>query len=390
MISADTEDKVAVVASASAGGRGGAVMLSGWETVQVSRSLEAAAGTFSLGLARPEGSPEGHPLVPGDAVRVELGGDVVSTGHVDRIAPFTRSGAHGFAVAGRSKTADLVDCSAVNQPGQWRGARLVDIVKALADPFGVAVRATAPPAAETVDNFEIEQGETVWAAIERLIRIKGILAHDSADGALLLALPALRRAETALVNLPDRRTNVLESSLSLDLTGRFSEVAVKGQRAGTNDAYGTLAASVAGRALDADVPRYRPLVLVAETSVDPAQATRRAEWEVARRAGRGTSATFRVSGWRQSPGGPLWDVDLVVPVRDRALGIDAEMLITSVSWSLTADAGRQTTLTLRPPAAFKARPVQPRGQGEPYGNVRRDLQAAEAAQAAVNRLEVDV
>src|SRR4029453_2764195 len=76
-----------------------------------------------------------------------------------------------------------------------------------------------------------------------------------------------------------------------------------------------------GIVADAVIGRYRPWLLTAEPQADDAMCQKRAEWEARRRAGHATRASVTVAGWGKTPHGPLWDVNLLVPVIAPWLGI---------------------------------------------------------------------
>jgi prophage tail gpP-like protein len=213
-----------------------------------------------------------------------------------------------------------------------------------------------------LQDVQVQQGETCHALLERLARLQGLLITDTADGRLALTRVGSRVAETALV----QGSNILGASAELDASQRFSEYTVKGQRANTDDREDrTTAASAAvsaagdsvraciGAVLDSFVGRYRPWLLTAETQVDDAMCQLRAAWEARRRAGQSTRASIVVAGWRQLPGGPLWDVNLLVPVVSPWLGIDRVLLISSVEFRKD-DSGSTTRLELTLPDAFAA------------------------------------
>jgi prophage tail gpP-like protein len=63
-------------------------------------------------------------------------------------------------------------------------------------------------------------------------------------------------------------------------------------------------------------------------------------------------ASVTVAGWRQhGTRGPLWDVNLLVPVVSPWLGIDRDLLISSVEFRKD-DGGSTTALELTLPDAF--------------------------------------
>src|SRR3546814_13663329 len=94
-------------------------------------------------------------------------------------------------------------------------------------------------------------------------------------------------------------------------------------------------------------------MIIADEQADTATLKKRAAWEATVRAGRSQTVTLTAQGWRD-PAGAIWSPDLVVPVSASWLGIDADLLLVSVQYMLSADEGSKTSLTLMPPQAFSS------------------------------------
>lgn len=330
----------------------------GWTGVKVDRGLDFAAASFDLSVTNNyPARAMALPIVPGDECRVFMAGYLVITGYVDEVSPSHDSGSHTISVSGRSKTSDLVDASAINEPGQWSGRRIDEIVADVCRPFGIGVVLDGPPGDRL--TVEIEQGETAFTLIERLCKLRGLTATDRPDGQLALTRASPARASGALISVSgDDRTNVLSGSGSFTQPDRFSRYIVKGQIAGSDQTFGRAAAQSIGEASDTTLTRYRPLLILADGSMTSAQCRTRAEWEASRRAGQSMSYTATVQGWRQGPDMDLWQVNTLVAVRDEFCNVDATLLVSDVSFSLDGG-GRKTTLKLQPKEAYEPQPEFP-------------------------------
>ena len=102
-----------------------------------------------------------------------------------------------LATSGRDKAGDLIDCSAINAPGQWNNQKLEKIASAIAAPFGISVSAEVNTG-EAFKKFSIEQGETAYEAIHRLCKLRAVLCISDRQGGLLLTAAGNSRAATAL------------------------------------------------------------------------------------------------------------------------------------------------------------------------------------------------
>jgi len=326
----------------------------GWTRFQVTRDIETLSGTFELTLTeRYPSRPAARPISPDDACAVKIGGDTVITGHVDTVSPRFDATAHEVTVSGRDAAGNLVDCSAVHKPGEWKGRRLEQIAADLVKPFGVSVIARAGTG-KAFENFRVQEGETVYEALRRLGRARGVLPMSDGLGNLVLTRSAqAARVADKLSRGP--KGNILAAEGEYDHRERFSEYLVKGQSAGADWKTPADTGQGTGRAEDKAVRRFRPLVVIAEEQGDGPTFTDRAKWEASVRAGRARRATVTVQGFRDRSG-ELWRPNTLVPVSDDWLAIDREMLITGVRYARD-ERGSRTDLRISHPAAFDLLPL---------------------------------
>ena len=145
----------------------------GWTEATVTRSLETISGAFTVTLSEREpGETTPRVIRPGNACRVQLDDEAVLQGWVDAVTVDYDARGHTIAVRGRDATGDLVDCSAASKPGEWKDARLEEIASALCQPFGINVSREIDTGAPFA-RFRIEEGESVFEAIERGCRFPG-------------------------------------------------------------------------------------------------------------------------------------------------------------------------------------------------------------------------
>ena len=141
-----------------------------WTSVQVTRQMDAIAGTFSLALAdKWIGGAQALPIAAGMACQILIGGEQVIDGYIDQVRPSFSATAHGISVTGRDRSADLVDCAAIHSPGQWLNCTVLQLAQALASPFGVNVTAEGDVGAP-IASFKLEEGETAFEALDRALR----------------------------------------------------------------------------------------------------------------------------------------------------------------------------------------------------------------------------
>ena len=352
----------------------------GWTEVAFSSSIEEAVRTLSVKLIGAYQDDIDEQVTAGDLVSAWVGKDRLFSGYAETFSDESGPDSESLSIECRSKTCDLVDCSAPVK--SWSNIRLDKLVAALCDGFAVSiVFAEAAAAAKLIRKFRTTAGETVFAALDRLAKEQGLLVTDDETGRLVITRAAGGSAGTSTasstsgsggdgVKGPESSTltvtttsagrasisttrlvrgrNILASSGTWDLSGRFSAYTVKGQTITDLD----VDASAVGDASDPGITRYRPLVIIPEKGVDRQGARDLARWEAVTRAGNSLRVSVTLAGWRQDDG-TLWRPNQLVRVTDRRKRLlDATLLITRVAMTLSAAGGRKTVLDLAPAAGF--------------------------------------
>jgi prophage tail gpP-like protein len=323
----------------------------GWTSVTVDKGLQNPAGAFALTYAaRSEDGAPPAGIKVGAACRILIGGEPVIGGFVDATDPAFDAHTRRLAVAGRDKAADLVDCSALNSPGSWRGRTLGQIATDLLVPFGLDLSIEGD-AGEPFKSFALQQGESAWDALERLTRFRGLMLTSDGEGGIRLIRPGARRASFTL----RQGETLLALSGGQNHVDRFARYLVKGQAAGDDEVNGPAAATPQAEAGDPGARPGRTLMIVAEEQATLASLRTRAAWEANVRAARSETWTVTVQGWRD-PSGALWSADLIVPIEAPWAGLNGDQLIVDVGFRLDPDGGSTTQLTCQPPAAWTPEP----------------------------------
>lgn len=333
------------------------VRYSGWKSVRVMRSMEHIAGGFELSVSdRWPGQDQPIPINPGDACAVSIDEDVIITGYVDDVDRAHDARSHEISVRGRDKTGDLVDCSilrAATEGNQFTNRKMEEIASALINPFGIGLLVLTDTGAR-FPSIGFGQGESVFDLLDRMSRMRGVLITSNGTGDLVITRRGTERIGTALA----LGQNILSARVALSMMDRYSDYIVKGDFAGGGPLGDSLAhedfSQRKGVAVDDRVTRHRPIVIQAEDQGDASSFKTRAEWERTVRAARAARATISVQGWRHAD--DLWRPNKIVRVTDPTLGLDADLLISAVTFTLDEN-GRRTELSLTYPKAFDLIPI---------------------------------
>ena len=318
----------------------------GWKDVQIEREMNVIASPFTLS-ATEKWSSSGEPwrIKPGDHTHIHMGDASVHTGYVDSMDLDFDPSSRVTKISGRSRTGDLVDCSVVGQ-NEYRNLFINEIATKLCEPFGIRVllRSTA---GEKIAQFTVKQGETVYEALDRLARMRSLILYPSYQSNLIMERKGNIVAKGELI----QGQNILRGSAAYDNSERFSKYIIKGQNPGSIAGLPEQNVGAKGEATDAGIHRYRPLIVVAENSVDNNSSAERAKYEANIRLAKALTVSLEVQGWYQKDGTP-WEVNQLIYVNVPYLGIRSKLLCKKVKFTKGSD-GTKTSLELIHPKAFE-------------------------------------
>lgn len=324
----------------------------GWTEASVKRSVKAIAGEFHLSVTDNWGGTGSVFFISiGDKAQVKIGDEILITGYVEEIQNSIDATGHTVSVSGRDKTGDLVDSSAIYKSGEIKNADLLKIAQLLTEPFGLSVSAETDVGA-AFPGFVVKTGETVFEALDRAARLRGVLFSSDGSGNVIITKLGKTKARTSLIE----GQNVKQASLSLDTKDRFSEYFVKAQMKGNDQTHGKHVSQVKGDASDPVMKRYRPLVVIAEQQANLAESQKRAQWEAAVRAANSSKISVTVQGFEQTESGPLWQANELVYFESKTMGLKQELLVADIEWKISGSGGRETVMTLQKPDAFIPKP----------------------------------
>lgn len=357
----------------------GGTEFGGWKAVAIQAGIERQVRDFDLTITNkwPGSTDIPRRVHPGDKCELFIGEDKILTGYVDA-TPISYDGKQvSVGVRGRSMTGDLVDCAAINSPGRWSSAKLERIASDLAKPYGVKVTTEVDTGAPL--THAIEQGETAFESIDRMLKLRQELATDDADGRLVfIKVGSAGSATTAL----ELGKNILSCDAPLDYKEVFTEYTVKGQRPGSDDEFGADVAHETATITDNTINRRRVLVIKQGGHCDGASAKDRVAYERAHRKAVAMATTYTVQGWRQADGS-LWLHNMLVRVRDEVVGFDDEFVIAEITYKLS-DAGMVTVLRVGPKDGYVNKPAKAKKKGGPAAEWS-DVQPADGRKVITNK-----
>ena len=329
----------------------------GWEEVSVRRSLDTFASTFDLTLTDNQAGLA-RTIKLGSPCEVRIGAEKLITGYVDRIRPRYDAKSRRLTVSGRSKVADLVDCSLVPGTlgtGQQNTRTLLQLATTCAKPFGITVSSQVS-GLEPVQIATLSPGQTIFEFLELQARTSGVRLVDDPEGNFIICRAGTEKISTSL----SLGENIEKAEGEFNERDRFSIYYVLGQAAFFSGQAGEQMAHISGKA-EGLKTRYRPTVVNADGMLDgPGMAQRRAEWQRNIQYGRSQQATYTVAGWRHKDG--LWMPNTNVLVKDAWMGFEGAsgkgkwLMIGTVEFIYDGE-GKRTRLTVMPKEAYDLVPL---------------------------------
>lgn len=328
----------------------------GWKEITVTRNMDDMVGEYELQAAeRTTFKLSAWSVRMGDLCEIKIGNTAIMTGYVEDIDPDYDSSGHRIRIAGRDKTADLVDCSRPEGDGtrEWTETKIIDVLQELLRPFGIALATTGSGVTTRLNKsagflFNVNEGETIFDTIMRLVVKAQVRPISLGDGKLTLVETGITRATDGI----ERGVNVLAGGQSSSDRDRFSDYFSKGQGLGLDERKVTDYTEPKGEAEDAAVSRYRPFVSINDSADLFGNAQSTAQWEAAIRAGDSRKYRYTVLGWAQSDGLP-WQLNSLVRVKDPTFDLEDSWLICGLVFTYD-DSGTKTQIELCSPEKYKA------------------------------------
>lgn len=325
----------------------------GFKNVSITKNMMSMAGSFDITLTdKWKVESEDFQLKPGSRIHCHIGKEAVFEGYIDRFIINITPGSRNITISGRDRTADLIDCSHIG-PSEFNKLGIDKIAEQMTAPFGIKVlNPFGVDVGSPFEKFTVKQGEKVFEALSRMAKQRELILLTSTHGNLILdKIGSTRRSGSELVE----GINVKITGATFDNSERFSEYIVKGQQPGLV-AKGDETIASKSIAKDLGITRYRPIIIISEQSSDNNSAQQRANFESSFRAAKATKISCSVVGWKKEDG-KLWQVNELVHIDARSIGVNDFFMISSVKYNLQSD-GRSADMELVRKDSFKFESVK--------------------------------
>jgi prophage tail gpP-like protein len=340
----------------------------GWQEIKVTRSVESVPASFDISATEKYPGQIGDVAISaGSTCQIQLGGDLVLVGYVDRVMPSIDAGNHTVRLQGRSASEDIVDCSVTTDAIPHLEYNVTDLVALAQKVISVfpGIPEVKSLAGATIPMnsgggglsgtipIQIIFGETGYELIERIARYCQILVYDDTDGSIILA--SVGQGGTHSSGFQEG-VNVQRASGTLSMDQRYSKYipSYLSYQVWTNGGSDPNSGSLLPPVYDQGVPRFRPLYVVSEQiTADQPFAVKRAQWEMARRLGRSQAVRMTCDSWRDSAG-TLWTPNAYASVSIPSIKMvpSDPWIVGEVTYMRDLERGTTAEILLMPPQAY--------------------------------------
>jgi prophage tail gpP-like protein len=337
----------------------------GWQSVNVSKSIEHLSGQFSFESSVKEVFLNNqrfieNPIKAQDEARIFIDDNLIITGTVEELNIAYSSDSHGISVSGRDKTGDLIDSSAIQKSYNINNfPNLIRLVlsdngyadiKVKNDVFGLKALGSS-------EKIKTEAGDTVFSFLDRYAKKLQVLLNTDADGNIIITREGSTDAGGVLLSTKNNpNNNIFSANLSINTKQRYRFVEVYSQA--DNKSYGVSAVSQKGAAEDDIIRAPRRIRINSSNTTTSDFLNDLAKWNVNVKRAKGQRYSARVVGYyADQASNTLWQPNTLVQVLDDKCNLDGSFLIQGVSYTKSSSGGSFTDLSIVNQGAFSLSPV---------------------------------
>lgn len=344
-------------------------------SINVERSIENLTGTFNFIATFTD--EIAFPIKRRSACRVLVNEIAILKGFIEVIEVEYSSDQHTVSCQGRDDTCDLFDSQVDGNIEFKPPVSLETVIRETAKRINISSvniinEAGSIQPFEQGDLVSSRIGQTAFSFIETYARKRQVFITGDGQGNIVLARGSSQQILLGglynQLNDPTQRNNIKSSSVKFDDTNRFNLYRCKsqGNPVVLNFTGETTPETIVDRSqvvTDPDIRTTRVLTFNAENSSDGVDVKNRAVWEANIRRVRSLSYRVIVQGDSYDGINP-WRINRLVQVIDDFAGINAVLLIKSISFSLSNSSGTTTSLELVTPDGYTPEATLPKNDAK--------------------------
>jgi len=328
-----------------------------WTSVRVEQKWTEAFPTFTFECTEQVDVPlsiSGAQFVPGDVVRVLLGGAPAVFGYIIERHVGYDKGQHGVRLNGVGDTSDLVNSWVpLDKLDGHDGKSVTQLAKDLSAHLNIKIHERGNVDGTPFENIQVQPGETPMQAIERYAKERKILIGSEANGGLLLIGDHGASTKGWLVE----GINILRANAAVRDPHVYKKIFAVGQNKGSNAAHGESEQKQVAEESGTST-RNRHLVVVADVADKMHGVKQRAAMEKVFTEGSYIEAQITVQGWFKdaNQSDDIWRAGEYYAVTSPSLILyDEVMGCAACTYEQTDGGGTTTTMQMVMPIHMNGR-----------------------------------
>jgi prophage tail gpP-like protein len=341
------------------------VQYAGFLKASVTLLLDCLSSTFKFTSTAEDAAP--LPFRGNEACKIYVDGELVLTGYIEVVDASGGEGEHNIELSGRDKTCDIVD-STIGALSDIRAPitlkRVIEqIISHLGANVSVVDNVNPAPFNEANDLTAPEIGQGAFDFIESWARKRQVLLSSDGNGNIVITRSSGTVVDATLYHKnADDNNNVLSYAIGYNMSKMFRTYQFSCQQnpltvMKTGPSNESIVDQL-GVVSDSSIRGGRNFVMLSENAGSAADQKERVTWEMNVRRARSRVYSATVPGFRNVTGA-LWIPNTIVKVEDDFAGINSNMLINSVEYTIDNVNGRRTNLTCVNKDAFTLSIAEP-------------------------------
>jgi prophage tail gpP-like protein len=318
-----------------------------WTTINVQARYTEAFPIFTFECTEDSPVPlkiEAAQFVPGDVVKVYLGGIQVVYGYITERHVAYDARNHGVRIVGTGDTADLVNSMVpLEKLNGHDGKSVYQIAQDISAHLGISIYPVDAVDNDPFDNVQIQPGETIMAVIERYARMRKIVIGSNPTGGLLLIGDGTAVSSGELVE----GHNILRANVAIRDDRIYKRLFAIGQGTGSDAASGDSQNKQVAY-LDGTSTRNRFMITVADIADKMHGIEQRVAMEKVFTEGSHIEANLTVQGWFKdfNRSDALWRAGECYIVRSPSLILNQLLGCAGCTYEQSDGGGTTTTLQM--------------------------------------------
>lgn len=342
-----------------------------YTSIGFNRSVDNNVGAFTIEAS--DKNPKDTPLQANDLIEIYAGEVKVFTGYADKLTVQGSRDGSKITYAGRDVLCDAVDSSMPDKGKSKKGDyTLASACEAALKTLGMTTK-VIDTTKDKIGSKKIKQqkteksGEsTVMQSLTKMAAKLQVWLVTDENGDLLIFRAGERAADMTFYYLFDGagKNNILDASLSIDLSQIFSKIKVRGKGSITFDISSTAAANLVdinGSHYDDNARPTRYLEIKSNDTMSKAQVAQRAKDEVNLRRAKAFEYTVETNFFTDKTGS-VFKIGDMCQIEDELRQVSGKFLIRSFDVKFDRDGGTHVSYVFAPAEAFQIVDIDERNE----------------------------